>query len=76
MNWEAISGVSEAIAAVGVIVSLLYLAKQISQNSKIVRATSYQQFRSTANEIVSLWVADPELARIWRNGRRRSFGYG
>lgn len=44
MNWEAIGAVAELIAAVGVVVSLLYLAIQIRQNTASVRASTYQDF--------------------------------
>ena len=33
MNWEAIGAIAELIAAIGVIASLIYLAKQINANS-------------------------------------------
>lgn len=34
MNWQAVSAVSELIGAFGVIVSLVYLASQIRQNTR------------------------------------------
>ena len=42
MNWDAIAAVGETIGAVGVIISLVYLARQISANTKstAVSATS------------------------------------
>ena len=33
MNWEAVGAIAELVAALGVIVSLVYLAKQIKANS-------------------------------------------
>ena len=41
MNWEAIGAVAELLAAVGFIVSLIYLAKQISiTNDNVVQNTT------------------------------------
>ena len=34
MNWDAVGAISEAIGALGVIVSIVYLAFQIRQNTK------------------------------------------
>ena len=36
MNWEAIGAVAELAGALGVIVSLIYLAKQISMTNENV----------------------------------------
>lgn len=42
MNWEAISAVSEIIGAIAVVVSLIYVAAQIRQNTKMMRSTAKQ----------------------------------
>ena len=75
MNWEALGAISETLAAIGVIVSLLYLAKQIrisshqtEQNSNVVRGTAYQQFRQQVNAVQALRVSDPTLTEIWIKG--------
>ena len=50
MNWEAISAVGEVLGAGGVIISLIYLAAQIRQNTRAIRGatlnavTQHQQF--------------------------------
>ena len=38
MNWEAVGSIAEALGAVGVIVTLLYLALQIRQNTRVAKA--------------------------------------
>lgn len=40
MNWDAISTVAEVVGAVGVIVSLIYLALQVKGNTAVVSAQS------------------------------------
>ncbi len=42
MNWEAISAVSEIIGAVAVVVSLIYVAAQIRQNTRMMRTAAKQ----------------------------------
>jgi hypothetical protein len=51
VNWDAIGAIAELLGAVGVIASLVYLATQIrqsreqmSQNTRALRAGTYQQF--------------------------------
>jgi hypothetical protein len=38
VNWEAVGTIAEIIAAASVIASLLYLAAQIRQSTKVARA--------------------------------------
>lgn len=40
MNWEAIGAVGEIIGAMAVVLSLIYLAIQVRQNSNMARAES------------------------------------
>ena len=42
-NWSAMGSIAEATAAVAVVVSLIYLGKQIRQNSRAVQATIEQE---------------------------------
>ncbi|MGR8948215.1 MAG: hypothetical protein ACU84Q_09230 [Gammaproteobacteria bacterium] len=47
MSWDAISGIAEAVGAIGVIISLLYVGVQIRQNTIASRAANYQQWVDT-----------------------------
>lgn len=40
MNWEAIGTISEVIGAIAVVISIIYLASQISANTKAVKANA------------------------------------
>ena len=42
MNWDALSAIAESIGVVGVIVSLIYLAIQLKENTNIARSQSRQ----------------------------------
>ena len=67
MNWGALSAVAELIGGVGVVITLLYLSKQVRENtSSIRRATTHDALESIAhfNEFVA---SDPALVDIfWR----------
>jgi hypothetical protein len=75
MNWDAIGAIAETLGAVGVIASLVYLAGQIrhsreqmGQNTRALRAATYQQFREEIFQAYNSPVATPELLRTLRSG--------
>ena len=77
MNWNAIAAVGELAGAVAVVVSLLYLARQISQNTRATRRTASHDAVEGMLNWFSHALADPDLTRIWtracgRAGRRCS----
>ena len=52
MNWDAVGAFAELLGAVGVIATLLYLARQIGQNSLMMRATIKQEQSSGVQQII------------------------
>ena len=54
MNWEAIGAIGEIVGAIGVIITLVYLAVQIRSSA---RATEAQVHASLSSEMESLAVA-------------------
>ena len=75
MNWDAIGAIAELLGAIGVIASLVYLATQIrqsreqmSQNTRALRAGSYQQFDDSLQATVMEGVTVPALDRVVRLG--------
>jgi len=46
MNWEAIGAIGETLGAVGVIVTLAYLASQMKQNTRALRSGSLHTYRT------------------------------
>jgi hypothetical protein len=49
MNWEAIGAVGEILGAAGVIITLVYLAGQLRQNTRALRSESYQHWNEVAS---------------------------
>jgi hypothetical protein len=68
MNWEAIAAVAEAVGAAGVILTLIYLALQIRQNTASVRAASLQGLKADSVAFSETLFKDPDLVRIWSLG--------
>jgi hypothetical protein len=61
MNWDAIGALAELAGAVGVIITLVYLAVQIRQSSSLVAQNNKLLDVSVANSIID---AQNELSRI------------
>jgi hypothetical protein len=61
MSWEAIGAIGSLISGVGVIVTLVYLARQIQQNSGELAAQSRFNFYQTRVSMGLVPLADPEL---------------
>ena len=56
MSWEVIASLAEVVSAIAVVISLLYLARQIRQASVVEKTSTHHQFLSTqtsANRIFS-----------------------
>jgi hypothetical protein len=68
MNWEAIGAIAELLGAIGVIASLVYLARQIRDGQRALRAGSYQQFRQDISQSYNQGMKDPQTARAIRAG--------
>ncbi len=64
MNWEAISGIAEAVGAIGVIVSLIYVGLQIRQNTIASRASNYQQWVDTQVNVNRGLSDDPAVSEL------------
>ena len=52
MNWEAISAVSEIVGAVAVVISLIYVAAQIRQNTKMMRTAAKQSLTEASQNMI------------------------
>lgn len=68
MNWDAVGATAELLGAIGVIVSLVYLASQIRQSSTVNRLTLQENYIAGLTDIFVSISADRELNRIWRLG--------
>jgi len=67
MDWTAVAAISEAVGALGVILSLLYLASQVRQNTKLSRAATRQALADGAQGLASDAVEVDSIARIMQD---------
>ena len=73
MNWEAIGTVAEVISAAGVIASLIYLAVQIRQSTKVSRAETTKDLYLASREAILDIASNDSLAKIWTEIRHDVF---
>ena len=60
MNWEAIGAIGEIVGAAGVIVTLLYLASQLRQNTRALQVTSIDSTTQVGNTVRWHLASHPE----------------
>ena len=68
MNWEALGAVAELVGATGVIATLFYLAVQIRQNTRSIRAAAFQETMRDITAVADLAAQQPELSRVYLEG--------
>jgi hypothetical protein len=70
MDITTLAAWGEFLGGVAVVVSLIYLASQIRQNSKLLRASTASATAEGNRATPSLIAQDPEVARIFWAGLR------
>ena len=68
MNWEAISAIGQLIGAIAVLITLIYLAVQMKQNTAAVATSTYESTMTGFNDINVVVASTPELASIINRG--------
>ena len=68
MNWEAITAIGQLIGAIAVLITLIYLAIQMKQNTVAVATSTYESTMSGFNDINVVVASTPELASIINRG--------
>jgi hypothetical protein len=65
-NWEAIGAIGEILGAIGVIATLLYLARQTVINTRAVEASSARELTIAESEMHRDLSRDPSLKRTFQ----------
>ena len=68
MNWEAISAIGQLIGAIAVLITLIYLAVQMKQNTAAVATSTYESTMTGFNDINVVVASNPEIASIINRG--------
>jgi len=70
MNWDAIGALAEAIGAIAVIVTLVYLAIQLRQNTRAIERSTERGVFDDANDWMYKIIESPELAELYLAGMK------
>jgi hypothetical protein len=65
MSWDAVAAIAEAVGALGIVVTLAYLAQQIRQNTAGMRLAARQALTHENSEFTKL-LLDPEVGALFR----------
>ncbi len=75
MNWEAVVAIVELIGLLAVVISLIYLAIQVRQNSELIEQNTFVARSSMVHEtsvfyarFFELIAENSDLAQIYRKG--------
>ena len=68
MNWDAIGAIGELLGASAVLVTLIYLAVQIKQNTSAVATATYESTMTGFNDINIVVAGNPALASVLDRG--------
>ena len=63
INWQVAAAISEVIGAVAVVISLIYLAYQVRQNTRAIRGSTLDAITDHMQDELR-WSA--EIGHIWR----------
>ncbi len=68
MTLESINYVGQTIAAVAVVVSLLFVGVQIRNNTSATKAASHGAVSTALNEINRMFAENADVTKIWLSG--------
>ena len=68
MTWEAIGAVSEALGAIAVFVTLVYLTFQIRHNSSVLEAQTEDAIATGFMNLNAVVASNPALGRVFVHG--------
>jgi hypothetical protein len=64
VNWEAISAIGQMVGAIAVVISLIYLAREIRRNARLARQSSVNTLNGWLGQIAQ----HPHLAQLFDRG--------
>jgi len=68
MDWEAIGAVGEIVGATAVVVTLLFIAREVRQNSRALGVTALRDTTAQWNHWSEMMATSPDLAEIVTRG--------
>ena len=69
MNWDAIGAAGEVLGALAVIISIIYLSRQIHQNSESTKSAAVQAVLENLNRSLNVGAYSKETAKVIVEGQ-------
>lgn len=69
MNWEAIGAIAELVAALAVVISLVYLALQVKEGTEAARTSTYESIVSDFGALNRVIASTPDLSALFVRGQ-------
>ena len=70
MNWDAVAAIGEAVGAVGVIASLIYLAVQVRASTRASAVEAKLASTRMRTDFISYLIQSPDLNTVFLQGRK------
>ena len=70
MNWEMISAIGQMLGAVGVLISIVYLAAQIRNQNKESQRAAMNALTTHWSDLNKRLVENPQMAVLWLRALR------
>ena len=68
MNWEAAGAIGELLGALAVVITLLYLATSVRQNTRIMSLSGLRDVTARWNHWSEMFASSSDLAEIVARG--------
>ena len=68
MNWEVLTAISGVIASAAVVISVVYLAKQIQTNTIATHSQTHFATTTALAETAANIASNNDLSEVWRKG--------
>ena len=68
MNWEATSAIGQIVGAIAVVVSLIYLTREIRRNVRATRLASMRSMSDALNRCIQQLAESPHLSELYYRG--------
>ena len=68
MSPDYVAALAESVGALAVVISLLYVARQVRQTGQQARLATIHAVNSQFHTVMQLTAASPEAARVWTTG--------
>ena len=68
MDWDAISAISQLVGSIAVVLSVLYLALQVHQSTRVAKLATQDAAATALRDVTKPLMENADLERIWRVG--------